>query len=78
MRDPRLGVAAIRAGELSPKDIATVGLPEMRRAGVGLIFATLFVLPSSAPFEREPNENTYDTPEQAQKPAMVRSILESE
>ncbi len=71
-RDPRLGVAAIRAGELSPKDIATVGLPEMRRAGVGLIFATLFVSPSSTPFEREPNEHTYDTPEQAHKLAMTQ------
>jgi membrane dipeptidase len=71
-RDPRPGVAAIRAGEESPRDIATVGLPEMRRAGVGLIFATLFVSPSSAPFEREPNEHTYDTPEQAHRLAMAQ------
>ena len=64
-RDPRLGVARIRAGEPSPEDIATVGLPEMRQAGVGLIFATLFVSPASTPFEREPTEFTYETPEQA-------------
>lgn len=71
-RDPRLGVAQIRAGEPSPKDIATVGLPEMRQAGVGLIFATLFVSPSSTPFEREPNEHTYDTPEQAHRLATAQ------
>jgi membrane dipeptidase len=65
-RDPRLGVTRIRANEQPPgKDIATVGLPEMRQAGVGLVFATIFVSPSSTPFEREPNEHTYDTPEQA-------------
>ena len=64
-RDPRLGVARIRANEPAPEDIATVGLPEMRRAGVGLIFATLFVSPASTPFEREPTEFTYETPEQA-------------
>ena len=71
-RDPRLGVARIRAGEPSPKDIATVGLPEMRQAGVGLVFATLFVSPSSTPFEREPDEHTYDTPEQAHQLAMAQ------
>ncbi len=71
-RDPRLGVARIRAGEPAPKDIATVGLPEMRQAGVGLIFATLFVSPSSTPFEREPNEHTYDTPEQAHRLALAQ------
>jgi len=71
-RDPRLGVARIRANEPSPKDIATVGLPEMRQAGVGLVFATLFVSPSSAPFDREPNEQTYDTPEQAHQLAMAQ------
>lgn len=65
-RDPRLSMAAIRAAEPPPvKSIATVSLPEMRRAGVGLVFATIFVSPSSTPFEREPNEMTYDTPEQA-------------
>ncbi len=71
-RDPRLGVARIRAAEPSPKDIATVGLPEMRQAGVGLIFATLFVSPSSAPFDPEPNEHTYDTPEQAHRLATAQ------
>lgn len=71
-RDPRLGVARIRAGEPSPKDIATIGLPEMRQAGVGLVFATLFVSPSSTPFEREPNEHTYDTPEQAHRLATAQ------
>uniref|UniRef100_UPI0035AF11E8 membrane dipeptidase n=1 Tax=Promineifilum sp. TaxID=2664178 RepID=UPI0035AF11E8 len=65
-RDPRLSVTDIRAGETPPvKNVATVGLPEMRRAGVGLVFATIFVSPSSTPFEREPNEMTYDTAEQA-------------
>ena len=72
-RDPRLGVARIRANEQPPgKDIATVGLPEMRQAGVGLIFATLFVSPSSTPFEREPNEMTYDTPQQAHQLALAQ------
>ena len=72
-RDPRLGVAQIRAAEQPPgKDIATVGLPEMRQAGVGLIFPTLFVSPASAPFEREPNEHTYETPEQAHRLAVAQ------
>jgi len=72
-RDPRLGVARIRAQEQPPgKDIATVGLPEMRQAGVGLVFATLFVSPSSTPFEREPNEMTYDTPQQAHQMAQAQ------
>jgi membrane dipeptidase len=70
-RDPRLGVAQIRANEQPPgKDIATVALPEMRRAGVGLIFGTLFVSPSTTPFEREPNELTYSTPDQAHQMAL--------
>jgi membrane dipeptidase len=65
-RDPRLGVARIRANEQPPgKDIATVGLPEMRKAGVGLIFATIFVSPASTPFEREPIEHSYTTPQEA-------------
>ena len=69
-RDPRLGVARIRAQEQRPgmaagRDIATVGLPEMRQAGVGLIFATIFVSPASTPFDREPDEITYETPQQA-------------
>jgi len=72
-RDPRLGVARIRAQEQPPgKDIATVGLPEMHQAGVGLVFATLFVSPSSTPFEREPNEMTYDTPQQAHQMAQAQ------
>ncbi len=69
-RDPRLGVARIRAGEPAAKDIATVGLPEMRRAGVGLIFGTIFVSPATTPFDRDPHEFTYDTPEQAHKLGM--------
>ena len=65
-RDPRLSVARIRAAEQPPiKNLATVGLPEMRAAGVGLVFGTIFVSPSSTPFEREPHEKTYDTAEQA-------------
>ena len=67
-RDPRLGVARIRAQEQPPgKDIATVGLPEMRQAGVGLVFATIFVSPASTPFEREPIEQSYTTPQEAYK-----------
>ncbi|MCZ2114718.1 MAG: membrane dipeptidase [Anaerolineae bacterium] len=70
-RDPRLGVAQIRANEPPPvKNIATVGLPEMRRAGIGLIFGSIFVSPASAPFERDPHEFTYETPEQAHKLGM--------
>lgn len=72
-RDPRLGVARIRAAEQPPgKDIATVGLLEMRQAGVDLIFGTIFVSPSSTPFEREPNEHTYETAEQAHRLATAQ------
>lgn len=72
-RDPRLGVARIRADEgPSARNIATVGLPEMRQAGIGLIFGSIFVSPASAPFERDPNEFTYETPEQAHKLGMAQ------
>lgn len=70
-RDPRLSVTEIRANAQPPvKDIATIGLPEMRRAGVGIIFGTIFVSPSSTPFEREPHPFSYDTPEQAHQLGM--------
>lgn len=69
-RDPRLGVARIRAGEPAANDIATVGLPEMRQAGVGLIFGTIFASPATTPFEREPHEFSYETPDQAHKLGM--------
>ena len=76
-RDPRLGVARIRAAEQPPgqasgHDIATVGLPEMRQAGVGLIFGTIFVSPASSPLANEPGEVTYETPEQAHRLGMAQ------
>lgn len=72
-RDPRLSVAQIRAAEGPEiRNIATVGLPEMRQAGVGLIFGSIFVSPATAPFERDPNEFTYETPEQAHKLGMAQ------
>jgi membrane dipeptidase len=50
-RDYLQTVQQIRAAEakLSPHDIATVSFPQLREAGTGLIFGTLFVLPATAP-----------------------------
>ncbi len=70
-RDPRLGVAKIRAAEgPTARNFATVGLPEMRRAGVGLIFGTVFVSPATALFDPDPPEFAYDTPDKAHKLGM--------
>lgn len=50
-RDPRQSVAEIRQGEgkKSPVGEATVTLPALRQAGVGLVFATLFAAPAANP-----------------------------
>ncbi|MEI6179715.1 MAG: membrane dipeptidase [Chloroflexales bacterium] len=67
-RDVEAGVAAIRAAEQPPNPqlgTATVGLPELRRGGIGLVFATLFTLPSTAEGSDLPAEQVYHTPAQA-------------
>ena len=67
-RDVEAGVAAIRAAEQPPipqLGTATVGLPELRRGGIGLVFATLFTLPSTAKDTDLPAEQVYHTPAQA-------------
>ena len=50
-RDYLQTVQQIRAAEakLPAHDIATVSFPQLRAAGVGLIFGTLFVLPANSP-----------------------------
>ncbi|UCC53913.1 MAG: membrane dipeptidase [Anaerolineaceae bacterium] len=49
-RDPLLSVEQIRAMETDdhPHGRATVAFPQLREAGVGLIFGTIFVMPQAA------------------------------
>lgn len=67
-RDFEAGVAAIRAAE-DPHNpqlgAATVGLPDLRRGGVGLVFATLFTLPAGAAGTDLPAAFSYVTPAEA-------------
>jgi membrane dipeptidase len=50
-RDPLLTVEQIRMAESGghPEGVATVSFPQLKEAGVGLIFGTLFVKPEDAP-----------------------------
>lgn len=51
----------IRAAEGShnPRGIATVAMPELQQAGVGLVFATIFVPPADSPIGSYREEITY-------------------
>ncbi|HMQ35823.1 MAG TPA: membrane dipeptidase [Chloroflexaceae bacterium] len=74
-RDFEAGVAAIRAAEQPPdpcEGTATVGLPDLRRGGVGLVFATLFTLPAAALGAGLAQELVYATPEEAHAQALAQ------
>lgn len=67
-RDFPAGVAAIRAAERSPDPhfgTATLGLPDLRRGGVGLVFATLFAMPGGAAGSDLSPARAYTTPAEA-------------
>ena len=72
-RDPRRKLAELRAAEAPAfkRGIPTVSFSAMRRAGVGLVFATLFNSPQDQPFDDGSEEDeTYSTPEQAHRLGM--------
>ncbi len=74
-RDFAAGVAAIRAAEQPPDPhvgTATVGLPDLRRGSVGLVFATLFTLPAAADSPGLPADMSYATPEEARAQALAQ------
>ncbi|MEI8165758.1 MAG: membrane dipeptidase [Chloroflexales bacterium] len=74
-RDFEAGVAAIRAAEQPPNPhlgTATVGLPELRRGGIGLAFATLFTMPVSAVGTDLSYERAYRTPAEAHTYAVAQ------
>ncbi len=63
-RDYTRSVAQTRALEgPRPRDIATLGLPDALRGGVGLVFGTLFVEPADSTLE--PGARGYRTAEEA-------------
>ncbi len=72
-RDPRRKLAELRAAEAPEfkRGIPTVSFSAMRRAGVGLVFATLFNSPQDQPFDDGSDEDEcYTTPEQAHRLGM--------
>lgn len=72
-RDPRRSVAEIRAAEgKTRRGLATVSFPEMRKGGVGLVFATIFNTPASTPFETINKEAVYKTAEDAHRLGMAQ------
>ncbi len=72
-RDPRRKLHELRAAEgpAFTRGIPTVSFSAMRRAGVGLAFATIFNSPADDPFPDDSNDDeTYETPEQAHRLGM--------
>lgn len=67
-RDVTASVASMRASEGDSRpglDTATVGLPELHAGGIGLVFATIFVMPAQARESDLPTESAYTTPDEA-------------
>lgn len=67
-RDVTAGVRGIRATEPVPDPhlgTATVGLPDLRQGGVGLVFGTLFAMPADAIATDLSKEQSYTTPAEA-------------
>ncbi len=69
-RDLRQSVAEIRRKEQQQHDQAQTSLPDMRRAGVGVVFATLFVEPKHsewlpAALTQHEHAPSYSTPQEA-------------
>lgn len=52
-------------GKRPPGGIATVTIPEIKRAGIGIVFGTLFAMPANSKLASLSGENTYQTADQA-------------
>lgn len=70
-RDPLITTEQTRLIDSTdhPNGQATISFPQLREAGVGLIFGTLFALPESAPYAT-PAEKFYRDPQGAHRLAM--------
>lgn len=73
-RDVRRPLHEIRAAEgaKSPRGIATVAIPELQKAGVGLVFATIFVPPANSPVGSHREEITYHNAAEAHDLGMAQ------
>ena len=76
-RDLTLSVEALRRAERRAREEALVTLPELRRANVGVAFATLFALPHDAvrppgatPLTARQRARAYRTPDEAERAAL--------
>jgi membrane dipeptidase len=69
-RDLRRPLAELRAAELdnpSPNGRATISLPTLQEAGVGLVFGTIFVAPASVKWVIYDPRTSYKTADEAHK-----------
>lgn len=74
-RDLRHSLSELRQAEKgkdSQRGIATVALPELQRAGVGLVFGTLFVAPATSPIARSDEIKAYHDADEAHQLAMAQ------
>ena len=73
-RDIRRSVSKMRAaeGSGSARGVATVAIPELEKAGVGLVFATIFVPPANSPIGSYREEITYHNAAEAHNLGMVQ------
>lgn len=73
-RDLRLELADLRAAEplKGARGRATVTFPELRRGGVGLVFATLFVSPASSPAGDSDGKIVYRNADEAHRHALAQ------
>lgn len=73
-RSPLLSLAQLRQHEAedNTKGLATVTFPELQKAKVGLIFATLYVSPATSPFPSLHDKVVYHNSAQAHQQAMAQ------
>ena len=77
-RDLSLSVQEIRNLECRSREQAMISLPDLEKAGVGLVCATLFVVPASSAWAADylanmtaaTNMKVYSTPEEAETQAL--------
>ncbi len=68
-------ISEIRAAEADSEkssSTAIVSFPELRKAGVGLVFATIFVGPTKSPMFKEGEKSVYSTPDQAHQQGQLQ------
>ena len=73
-RDIRQPLRQIREGEArqNPRGIATVAIPELQEAGVGLVLATIFVPPANSPIGSYREEISYHDAAEAHSLGMAQ------